>query len=337
MKTLFVRSIFYFGTLMFLLVLAAGLIWTPEARSQDACDMICYIDAFTQEDGLAVGWTPVGDPNLATWAVENGEYSANVEPNYFVTYSFLNGSAAWTDYKVEVSVLPIEGNWRAALVVRANTTYGGGGYDYYQIHTYPWGLRISKLVDGGTFSEQLVDFQRLDFYIPNTLHTLGVEAKGNELKFYYNGQLVIDVTDNGLGGYPPFLSGMIGLRVWGHSAINIVHFDDFKYCLPPTLTLLPPIHESGPNLFKLGRTIPVKFQLTDACGNSISNATAQLYVNGTAAASSGKSNYQNFFRYDSIDDVYIFNLSTKGLITGLHHLKIQLDDGAIKPFNITLQ
>jgi len=164
MKTVLAKSLWYFLTFVFLFILAAGLIGTPQAMGQDACDLICYIDTFTQQNGPAVGWTPVGDPTLATWAVENEEYSAEVKANYTHTYSFLNNSDTWTDYKVEVRVLPIgpddTSGWRAGLIVRANPTSGGGEYDYYQIHTYGGGLRISKLVGGETAE----DFYREGFY-----------------------------------------------------------------------------------------------------------------------------------------------------------------------------
>jgi hypothetical protein len=74
------------------------------------------------------------------------------------------------------------------------------------------------------------------------------------------------------------------------------------------------------SVFKLGSTVSVKFELT--CGTQpITDAAAELSVQqvdskvagpvneavSTAAATTG-----NRFRYDSTDQQYCFNLSTKG-------------------------
>ena len=89
--------------------------------------------------------------------------------------------------------------------------------------------------------------------------------------------------------------------------------------------------------FKQGSTIPVKFQLTDANNNYISTSIATLLVDGNPAVSSGSSNTGNNFRYDTVDNQYIFNLSTKGLTIGNHVLRVVLDDGTVHDFTIKLK
>jgi len=89
--------------------------------------------------------------------------------------------------------------------------------------------------------------------------------------------------------------------------------------------------------FKKNSTIPVKFQLFDALGNPVSNATATLWVNGEPAVSSGGSNTDNYFRYDPTDQQYIFNLSTKQLNTGTNTLVVELDDGTSHELEITIR
>lgn len=100
--------------------------------------------------------------------------------------------------------------------------------------------------------------------------------------------------------------------------------------------ILPPVSLDGRSLFKLGSTIPVKFQLTDANGNFVTTAIAKLFVAqfsnntlgdelvalSTSAASSG-----NQFRCDLTGNQYIFNLSTKPLSAGGWQMLISLDDG----------
>ena len=110
---------------------------------------------------------------------------------------------------------------------------------------------------------------------------------------------------------------------------------------------LPPIQADGSKIFKLGSTIPVKFQLTDTNGSSIATATAtmalQRYsddepvgdpieVTSTSSADTG-----NMFRYSSGDSQYIYNLNTKGLSSGTWQIRVSLDDGTVKTTFISLK
>jgi len=81
--------------------------------------------------------------------------------------------------------------------------------------------------------------------------------------------------------------------------------------------LLPPLPRSGGE-FKAGSTIPVKFQLTDANGNYVSNAVGQVYFDGISAGS---------FRYDLSASQYIFNLKTAKGLTGSHTITVKLSNG----------
>lgn len=81
--------------------------------------------------------------------------------------------------------------------------------------------------------------------------------------------------------------------------------------------------------FNCNSTIPVKFQLTDASGKYISDAVASLKIDDKEAVSSGKSNEGDEFRYSLENNQYVFNLALKSmsLESGVHTLKIGLDDG----------
>ncbi|MEK7062577.1 MAG: PxKF domain-containing protein, partial [Patescibacteria group bacterium] len=109
---------------------------------------------------------------------------------------------------------------------------------------------------------------------------------------------------------------------------------------------LSPIKNDGTGIYKLGRTLPVKFQLTDVNGAFITNAAAHLFVakisNGvveteemplsTFAADTG-----NLFRYDPIDNQYIFNLNTSSLSQGAWRLRVDLGDGTTNTVLIFLR
>jgi hypothetical protein len=100
---------------------------------------------------------------------------------------------------------------------------------------------------------------------------------------------------------------------------------------------LPPIPNDGSGLFKLGRTVPVKFQLTDAKGALISTAVAHLTIQmisgntlqGTPidASAPGNADVGDLFRFDGTQ--YIFNWSTQPLSIGTWQLQARLDDGTV--------
>jgi hypothetical protein len=109
--------------------------------------------------------------------------------------------------------------------------------------------------------------------------------------------------------------------------------------------ILQPINSDGSSIFKLGRTVPVKFQLTGASAR-ISNAVATLSVakvssniTGTyvEAVSTSAATTGNTFRYDSTSGQYIFNLSTSNLSTGTWQLLIDLHDGVARTVVISLR
>ncbi len=76
-----------------------------------------------------------------------------------------------------------------------------------------------------------------------------------------------------------------------------------------------------------GRTIPIKFTITDFNGVSIETAVAVVSVNGGPALGTAS--------YDSTSDRYQFNLQTSGLPLGLLTITISLDDGTA--YSVTVQ
>jgi hypothetical protein len=93
---------------------------------------------------------------------------------------------------------------------------------------------------------------------------------------------------------------------------------------------LQPINSDNSSIFKLGSTVPVKFQLINSSA-AISTALAKLYVakidNGiegsvVEAVSNASADSGNTFRYESLTSQYIFNLGTRGLTTGTYKLRV---------------
>ena len=106
-----------------------------------------------------------------------------------------------------------------------------------------------------------------------------------------------------------------------------------------------PLKTEGPNTFKLGRTIPVKFQLKDASGAYVTSAVAKLYiasvtdavVGDESEAASTATSDGNTFRYDNIENQYIFNLNTRDLQPGTYQIRIDLGDGTKNTVMIGLE
>ena len=104
----------------------------------------------------------------------------------------------------------------------------------------------------------------------------------------------------------------------------------------------------GTRAAKAGSTLPVKLRLTDAAGADLSSASLvvtaiRLELVSSAASiavqDSGNANPDGNFRFDAslgTSGGYIFNLSTKGLVTGTYDLVFMVS-GDPAPHAVTFQ
>lgn len=130
----------------------------------------------------------------------------------------------------------------------------------------------------------------------------------------------------------------------GNSASQTVAYQ-IVYAFPDPDFFLPPVRSD--RVFKLGSTVPVKFQLADANGAYVSTAAATIALqqysgeeplgDPLVAASTSGADTGNIFRYESIDNQYIFNLSTNSFSKGTWQIRVSLDDGTIKTVFIGLK
>ena len=106
-----------------------------------------------------------------------------------------------------------------------------------------------------------------------------------------------------------------------------------------------PEYSDDTSVFKLGSTVPVKFNLTNSSAG-ISGAVAKLYaakvtnqVVGTEVetTSTATASSSNLFRYDATSGQYVFNWSTKELTTGTYQLRIDLADGVSRTVRVSLR
>lgn len=116
----------------------------------------------------------------------------------------------------------------------------------------------------------------------------------------------------------------------------------------PGRTILQPIDAAGTSVFKAGSTVPAKFRVCDASGNSIGTpgvvtdfrqiamraGTVELAVNEQALSTTP----HTAFRWSETDQQWIFNLSTKGLSSGkTYTYRISLADGTSIDFKFGLK
>jgi hypothetical protein len=110
----------------------------------------------------------------------------------------------------------------------------------------------------------------------------------------------------------------------------------------PWSDVLQPVNADGTSIFKLGSTIPVKFNLTGACANDV--ISAHIYVTKITnnvlgdeieAVSTSAADTGNTFR--QAGGGYIFNLATKPLSTGTWQIRIDLGDGELHTVLISLK
>lgn len=109
--------------------------------------------------------------------------------------------------------------------------------------------------------------------------------------------------------------------------------------------VLQPVNADGSSIFKLGSTVPIKFQLTGASAG-ITNLSARLYLQRTGPAASGtaleaistsNATTGNLFRYDATSGQYLFNLSTRTLSLGSYQSRIDMGDGVLRTVNVSLK
>ena len=110
---------------------------------------------------------------------------------------------------------------------------------------------------------------------------------------------------------------------------------------------LSPLSTEMTKVFKLNRTIPMKFSVSRQDGDSHDDIIAKLTLQHVDAnipidepidpISSGEANTDGYFRYDSESDQYIYNLSTKDLSIGTWELIVRLDDGSEERVRIGLK
>lgn len=115
----------------------------------------------------------------------------------------------------------------------------------------------------------------------------------------------------------------------------------------PGHQILQPIDAAGTSVFNQGRTVPARFRVCDAAGNSVGTAgvvadfrlvqiTSGVVTDVNETVTSGTPDAT--FRWDSTSQQWIFNMSTTGLASNTtYFFRITLNDGTSIPFSFGLK
>jgi hypothetical protein len=155
-----------------------------------------------------------------------------------------------------------------------------------------------------------------------------------------------------VGSYPviPSAAQGIGLNNYNltylNGSLNVVY--SVNACLGDLgHSILQPINANGLSTFKQGSTVPAKFRVCDANGNSVATAgvvktfTLAAVLKGTMPLNTTddivSTTPDAAFRWDPTGQQWIFNISTKNLQPGNTYVyQIQLNDGSTIPFQYGL-
>lgn len=152
-------------------------------------------------------------------------------------------------------------------------------------------------------------------------------------------------TPNGVGSFTATCSGATDFAGNTAAPVNAtysVRYTSFIGFLPP----LASGDGSYSGLYKLGRTIPVKWQLMSGAGQYIASLSSvqslkTVFSNCSDAPDGDPTDLGitggTSLRYDSAANQFIFNWDTRGLAQGCYTIELTLDDGATHTTTVRLK
>ena len=222
---------------------------------------------------------------LGTWTVANGVLQGSSTPNQYA-YAFYSPLPAWTDYTVQARFQFPVGAFGGGLGGRLDPTTGA----HYGAWIYPdgsvGGSNVLKLVKfRGWTSWSGAPMQQVNLPSVGTgWHTLQLAFNGNNIRVYYDGVLMVDVTDNNFDARPAFLTGGISADAWAYTTSYLMTVDDITVQAPSgsvAYTLTTNVVGSGtvarnPDQVTYGSGAVVTLTATPAAGWSFAGWSGDL-------------------------------------------------------------
>ncbi|HZT82478.1 MAG TPA: Ig-like domain-containing protein, partial [Gemmataceae bacterium] len=311
----------------------------------------CTVDGGGQQAGTTVALTDDGVHTIQYWSVDA---AGNVEAAHTLTVKIDQTAPAINAVRDLLAYAAAHGGWNNADVTASYTASDAasglaspdsGSYVFStegagQSHTF-------TVYDvAGNSASATVDQVNID----KTPPTVSITAPGSAAHYLLNQAVAaIYSSADALAGIASSAgtvanganidTSSVGSHSFAVTAADkagntttqtVTYYVDYNY----GTGLFAPV--TAGKAFKLGSTIPVKFQLKDANGNYISNLSAVLAIqlDGSAATATGGTS----LRYDPTAQQFVFNLSTAGVKTeGSHTITVVLASGQTISVPITLR
>jgi hypothetical protein len=161
-----------------------------------------YFDDFSDATLTNSQWTVTS----GSWAVNDGYYSMSGAPGVFAETH--TGSASWSDYTVETQVRYVSGQYGGALAARLDPDTG----TRYAFVLYPndEGPNVAALVKFTSWQDFIL-LDEVTVPIGTDWHTIKMALDGDQIKCYYDDDLVVNVVDSS------FTNGLVSFESFGDS------------------------------------------------------------------------------------------------------------------------
>jgi hypothetical protein len=205
---------------------------------------------------------------LGTWSLVNGTLQGIAGSG---AYGYLCLATNWTDYSIEGRIQFSSDAYGGGLGGRVNPTTGA----HYGAWVYPVnGGNVIKLIKFSAWTSWSgTPMQQVSLPAVGTnSHSLKLVFQSTRIQVYYDGSVLLDVTDTGFDGTSPFLSGGISVDLSQGTIIadNIL----VSSLISPALSLTPTSQSFGS--IPVGTTTDRSFTVQNSGGGTLSGSASAV-------------------------------------------------------------
>ena len=253
---------------------------------------VLFADNFVRstDPGPIVPWVAA----LGNWTVTGQQLEVTSLTSSALAEAYVAGN--WSNCMVQGQVEFSAGSYGGGLGGCVNSATGSR----YAAWIYPQSgtLSLVKFFDWQNWSYLPMQTVVLTNGVGTSWHSLQLVFEGNTILVNYDGNQVMNVTDNGNSGIAPYLSGGISADVWASSPAsamvlsNVVVIDLSATNNPPVITNQPAgvtVMVSNNVLFTVGVTgdAPLSYQWYFNGTNAVGLNTNVLTLNNVTAVNAG--------------------------------------------------